>query len=126
MEPFYRAIAFWMADRTKDQLGSDPERQSHNLPQHSLMGKTAAETALIINLGVVGQANFLPDVAQKSNRICGPPLGQSLPRRITRHDIKGIETGHRFSPQQIMGHNVNLDEVMGVSRTQAGILNFWL
>jgi hypothetical protein len=62
------------------------------------MSKAAAETALVIDLSVAGNAQGLPDVDQKITGIAGSAVGINLPSRIAGNHINGIEAEHFLAP----------------------------
>lgn len=117
MEPFYGAVTFRMVHWRKKELCAYQQRQSNALTQDIRMSKAATETALVIELGVAGNAQGLPDVDQKITGIAGSAVGINLPGRIGRNHINGIEAEHFLAPLQIVGHMINLTQSMGLGRS---------
>jgi hypothetical protein len=125
VKTFNRTITFWMVGRAKNQFGANPEGQSDHLPQNCFVTKTAAETAFIIHLGILSQANLLPRIDQKPLGFFSPMVSEGLPSGITGDDINPIETSYGLTPTQIMGHNIHLDQLMGLGRVQTGVIDFF-
>jgi hypothetical protein len=125
MEAFHRPIALRMANWRKKEFGAHQQGQPDTLPQHVGMGKAAAKARFIIQLGVPGNTNSLPDVDQKSTSIVGPSAGIGLPGWVAGDHINGIETEQLLPPFQIMGHMVDLAHLMSLIRAEPRILNRW-
>jgi hypothetical protein len=80
------------------------------------MGKAATEATFVVYLGVTRQTDSLPDVDQKRLGIPSPAVAINLSGRITGDDIKGIEAEDLLSTLQVMGHVVDLADLMSLGR----------
>jgi hypothetical protein len=87
------------------------------------MGKSAAETRFIVHLGILGDTQRLPNMAQKSGGSHRTAVRESLSGRITGNYINRVETVEFGPPLQVMGHMINLAQLMRVLGLQSRVGN---
>jgi len=85
------------------------------------MGKTTAETAFIVELGVVWHAQVIPGLQQEAHRIFGRLGGGLQSSWITRNHVDGVEAGDTRPTQQVAGNDVHLHQLVWLVGAQVRI-----
>ena len=79
------------------------------------------EATVVVELGIDGNPQGLPDMHGEGARFLRTPLGIGHPGRTTRHHVNGIEARHACAAGQIVRHNIDLTQLLRRRRLQMGI-----
>lgn len=88
------------------------------------MAETTTKAGFVIDLRVLGNADFLPDTDEKRRRFLRTAFRRGIAGRVPRNHIQRIETSYPLPAGQKMRRNIDLTQYMRTLGVEMRVIDF--